>query len=688
MTKTMNNLLLLILLSLGFITGNEALAASHTPPQKQAEYTIMVYLMGSDLETSDNPSASNCIGEMCESNRSSSVNLIVATGGCKEWYLANPKISNESVQYWEVTSDRAIILQNELLPKDKMSDPQILSGYIKWCIENYPSKKYVLILWDHGGGPISGYGQDVLNDNKGISLPDLKNALAKGLGGKKLELLGFDCCLMGNIEVASALCNYAKYMVGSEELEYGDWDYNNFLKGLSNRPSMDGSDLGTLIVKSHCDTIKGKTRLMVTMSLLDMSAIANVRNEWDKLFSQIDSGKDIQKKYRALAIARSRSESYAEMSKYVYLAGLVDMYDFADQIQESYKINTLPLRSAIKKAVIYNRNCNLRPNSNGVSIFFVDRKLEQAWGLGDVLEKYLGSKISTLYNAFMNKYYKDIFGGEAYRILGNIELVNKKVNIQGNYEYSVAIKSAKNDLDLIESISFITGYSDNRKFIATGVHSKIELEEDSGNIYFINTGKQFCIEKVPVAIYWDRNIDRIKETVIAEKDPDHKISGNKRTGKAGAVPVGSLAIKYKGETCFLVVAQKNNNEAEITYMWSEREFGDRVVPAWLKDPPKLGEKITILYRHYIEAKELSYEYVDGPTVALSNYTIKNEAVKSGNYFGTFLIEDILGRWIWSDYVPFTVNKAMLDNAAKLEKENKLAQKESEKDLLADAQWED
>jgi hypothetical protein len=155
-----------------------------------------------------------------------------------------------------------------------------------------------------------------------------------------LELLGFDCCLMSSVEIANALSSSAKYMVGSEELEYGDWDYTHILNGMADNPKMDGSALGKLIVKSHCDTIKGKNRLLVTMSLLDMSAIANVEKEWGKLISKINSDKDIPKKYRALAIARSCSESYAEMSKTVYLAGLVDMYHFADQIQECYKTHS------------------------------------------------------------------------------------------------------------------------------------------------------------------------------------------------------------------------------------------------------------------------------------------------------------------------------------------------------------
>jgi hypothetical protein len=328
----------------------------------------------------------------------------------------------------------------------------------------------------------------------------------------------------------------------------------------------------------------------------------------------------------------------------------------------------------------------LRPNSNGVSLFFVDRMPDAAWGLTESLNKYEGSKLSNPYYDFLNNYYKDIFGGNASKIFGSIELVNREVNMHGPFGYSVAIKNSKNDLELIDSICFITGKWDKDEFTATGVNSDIEINEDgSGEICFVNTGKQFCIKEVPVAIYWDRNIDRIKETIIAEKDPNHQILGTK---KLGAVPVGSIAIKYKGQSCFLVVAQKNNNEDEITYMWSESDFGDRVVPAWLKDPPALGEEITILYRCYGGNEKSLYKYIDGPTITLKKYTIEKQALQYGKYHGAFFIEDIVGRSVWSNLVPFTVDEAMLDNVAKIESENKLAQDKTGKDILADAQWED
>ena len=64
---------------------------------------------------------------------------------------------------------------------------------------------------------------------------------AGGDGGRKLDLIGFDACLMASLESMTVWSDYAEHYVGSEELEPGDgWDYS-FLKSLEN-----SSEVGSL----------------------------------------------------------------------------------------------------------------------------------------------------------------------------------------------------------------------------------------------------------------------------------------------------------------------------------------------------------------------------------------------------------------------------------------------------------
>ena len=37
-----------------------------------------------------------------------------------------------------------------------MANPETLSDFVHWGAENYPARKYALLLWDRGGGSKTG----------------------------------------------------------------------------------------------------------------------------------------------------------------------------------------------------------------------------------------------------------------------------------------------------------------------------------------------------------------------------------------------------------------------------------------------------------------------------------------------------------------------------------------------------
>ena len=59
------------------------------------------------------------------------------------------------------------------------------------------------------------------------------------------ELVGFDACLMGQLEVMSGIAPHAKYAVGSEETEPSlGWSYAGFLTALTENTAMTGRRAG------------------------------------------------------------------------------------------------------------------------------------------------------------------------------------------------------------------------------------------------------------------------------------------------------------------------------------------------------------------------------------------------------------------------------------------------------------
>ena len=72
-------------------------------------------------------------------------------------------------------------------------------------------------------------GGDESSDYDSLSLAEIDEALATGLDGAgvdRLDLLGFDACLMATYEVASTLAPRADLLLASQEFEPGHgWDY-------------------------------------------------------------------------------------------------------------------------------------------------------------------------------------------------------------------------------------------------------------------------------------------------------------------------------------------------------------------------------------------------------------------------------------------------------------------------------
>ena len=58
-----------------------------------------------------------------------------------------------------------------------MGISQTLSAFVDYCTENYPADHYGLILWNHGGGPLWGYGSDELFKNDSLLLEELRSAM-------------------------------------------------------------------------------------------------------------------------------------------------------------------------------------------------------------------------------------------------------------------------------------------------------------------------------------------------------------------------------------------------------------------------------------------------------------------------------------------------------------------------------
>ena len=118
--------------------------------------TVMVYMCGTDLESRSAMGTKDII-EMTKAKLSDNVNVIIYTGGCTRWN--NQVMSNSVNQIYKVEDGQLNRLVSDA-GNVSMTSPATLTSFIQWCSKNYPANRNELILWDHGGGSVSGYGYD------------------------------------------------------------------------------------------------------------------------------------------------------------------------------------------------------------------------------------------------------------------------------------------------------------------------------------------------------------------------------------------------------------------------------------------------------------------------------------------------------------------------------------------------
>jgi len=96
-------------------------------------------------------------------------------------------------------------------------------------------------------------------------------------GLDKIDIIGFDACLMGMMEVAYQLKEHAEIVVGSEELEPGrGWDYKAIVSYLVEYPKATNEEVSKEIIRSFVASYESETSLKVTLSSIRTSKLENV----------------------------------------------------------------------------------------------------------------------------------------------------------------------------------------------------------------------------------------------------------------------------------------------------------------------------------------------------------------------------------------------------------------------------
>lgn len=241
--------------------------------------TVLVYLNGSDLE-SEGGAATDDIAEMLASGIGTNANVVIETLGTRKWH--NYGIASDHTQRYAIENGELKLVDDSLGQLDT-TDPQTLSDFIGWGVENYPANRYILLLWDHGGGPVYGFGVDEFQEDEyaSLTLDEMQQALGEH-PDVHFDIIGMDCCIMASVETCKVLAPYCDYTVLSEDFEPEiGWSYQDWMSMLENDPAVDTVELGKAIVDGMVtDVAADEENGDATLALIDESAVSELYDAW------------------------------------------------------------------------------------------------------------------------------------------------------------------------------------------------------------------------------------------------------------------------------------------------------------------------------------------------------------------------------------------------------------------------
>ena len=338
-----------------------------------------------------------------------------------------------SAKRYYLTQDQDLEHINATLLADlgeiNMGDPETLIDFVSWSVETYPADRYALILSDHGAGWAGGWS-DPDPDYQFFSMNDLDYALGQSLAQAqidKFDLIGYDACLMSQLDVYTVSAPYARFAVASEETEPATgWAYTAFLQDLVADPKMDGRQLAVSIVDSYLEQdqriindsararlTQGNTEITAqdildlllptaTLSAVDLAYIPEVNqalNEYARYMTTVDQTR--------VAAARSYATSFTSPFGKDTEPSFIDLINFSHILEYELgdSVNSDPgnsLRNALSKAVVKNKIGDQIAGAQGISIYFPNASM--------YTDEYGGYQVYTIANnRFMNDTLWDEF---------------------------------------------------------------------------------------------------------------------------------------------------------------------------------------------------------------------------------------------------------------------------------------
>jgi clostripain len=428
-----------------FASGIALLSPQGDAQEEQlADWTFMVYL---DSDNNLESAGIDDVNEMELIGSTERVNIVVEMDRIGGYDTTNGDWTG--ARRFRIEEDNDPFLMNsptlEDLGEVNMGDPEELIRFVDWAIGNYPAKKYALVLWDHGGAFRGICYDDTVpglpeGEHDAINMTELNYAAEKIYqiaGNRKIDLVGFDACLMAQVAVQYEIKDFAKVGVASGYNEPGDgWPYDPILGPLVNDPGMDERELSEIIVHEYIKSYEDGTEdpedyPMVTQAAFDLEKMDDLVLLLDQFSEELASKGPIggMEYYTQIYLARKNANSYDMANVFTYdLTGypLYDVVDFTrllrEYISSAFPKNTriLDMCKQVEEAILGNTQepgfmfdseaDRWHPDANGLSMYFPNKEAGDP-SITQFPTNYLPSYEETgfarqhLWDEFLHAYY-------------------------------------------------------------------------------------------------------------------------------------------------------------------------------------------------------------------------------------------------------------------------------------------
>lgn len=415
---------------------------AHTRIQKK-EWSILIY-MAADNNLS--PFAERNIRQMSAVGSNSKFNILV--------HLDIVLPGNQKVSRFYLI-EKNLVIHVDAYPKSELpmdsGNPKTLMTFCEHAIKNFPAEHYMLIFWNHGTGILDPHRARVINpshlyqfnpftnkfdldrsksylalietlergvcwdDTTGNYLPNttLANTIAiirkECMKDKKIDIIGFDACLMSMTEVASLLEPHADVMVASQELELGTgWNYYPPLAKLYKSP-LSPEDLAREFVSGYAQSYASYTD-DYTLSATRLSLLKELEVGIDKISTELLNALEEDRSTIVLdMITKSRDKRYCTVFEE---PSYIDLHHFITNLKKNLSLikpvitvttyhelndaidSVLTLFEHVVIANATGRNLN---RARGLSIYFPLMAIHSSYKINEFFKKNAWGKLITTY---------------------------------------------------------------------------------------------------------------------------------------------------------------------------------------------------------------------------------------------------------------------------------------------------